>query len=72
MTPEQLKTLTAKLDADPATLDSNRLIELCVLARTLPQAGAAYAAKLAEHLKTRFPAATIDYEIGRASCRERV
>ena len=40
MTPEQLNTLTAKLDADPATLDSNRLIELCVLARTLPQAGA--------------------------------
>lgn len=63
MTPEQLKTLTAKLDADPATLDSNRLIELCVLARTLPQAGAAYAAKLAEHLKTRFPAATIAQDV---------
>lgn len=63
MTPEQLNTLTAKLDADPATLDSNRLIELCVLARTLPQAGAAYAAKLAGHLKTRFPAATIAQDV---------
>ena len=63
MTPEQLNTLTAKLGADPATLDSNRLIELCVLARTLPQAGAAYAAKLAGHLKTRFPAATIAQDV---------
>ena len=63
MTPEQLNTLTAKLGADPATLDSNRLIELCVLARTLPQAGAAYAAKLAEQLKTRFPAATVAQDV---------
>ena len=63
MTPEQLNTLTAKLGADPATLDSNRLIELCVLARTLPQAGAAYAAKLAGHLKTRFPAATVAQDV---------
>ena len=59
MTPEQKAAIAAKLGADLATLDSDRLIELCLLHRAQPKALESFPNTLAAEINRRFTAAEI-------------
>ncbi|MFC0036315.1 hypothetical protein [Cardiobacterium valvarum] len=59
MTPEQKTAIAAKLGVDLATLDSDRLIELCLLHRAQPKALESFPNTLAAEINRRFTAAEI-------------
>ena len=59
MTPEQKAAIAAKLGVDLATLDSDRLIELCLLHRAQPKALESFPNALAAEINRRFTAAEI-------------
>ena len=59
MTPEQKAAIAAKLGVDLATLDSDRLIELCLLHRAQPKALESFPNTLAAEINRRFTAAEI-------------
>lgn len=59
MTPEQKTAIAAKLGVDLATLDSDRLIELCLLHRAQPKALESFPNALAAEINRRFTAAEI-------------
>ena len=59
MTPEQKTAIAAKLGVDLATLDSDRLIELCLLHRAQPKALESFPNTLAAEIDRRFTAAEI-------------
>lgn len=59
MTPEQKTAIAAKLSVNLATLDSDRLIELCLLHRAQPKALETFPNALAAEIDRRFTAAEI-------------
>lgn len=59
MTPEQKSAIVAKLSVNLATLDSDRLIELCLLHRAQPKALETFPNALAAEIDRRFTAAEI-------------
>ena len=59
MTPEQKAAIAAKLGVDLASLDSDRLIELCLLHRAQPKALESFPNALAAEINRRFTAAEI-------------
>jgi len=59
MTPEQKAAIVAKLSVNLATLDSDRLIELCLLHRAQPKALETFPNALAAEIDRRFTAAEI-------------
>ena len=59
MTPEQKTAIAAKLSVNLATLDSDRLIELCLLHRAQPKALESFPNALAAEINRRFTAAEI-------------
>lgn len=59
MTPEQKAAIAAKLGVNLATLDSDRLIELCLLHRAQPKALESFPNTLAAEINRRFTAAEI-------------
>ena len=59
MTPEQKAAIAAKLGADLATLDNDRLIELCLLHRAQPKALESFPNALTAEINRRFTAAEI-------------
>ena len=59
MTPEQKAAIAAKLGADLAPLDNDRLIELCLLHRAQPKALESFPNALTAEINRRFTAAEI-------------
>ncbi|MFC0036511.1 hypothetical protein [Cardiobacterium valvarum] len=59
MTPEQKAAIAAKLGADLAPLDNDRLIELCLLHRAQPKALESFPNALTAEINRRFSAAEI-------------
>ena len=59
MTPTQTRTLAALLSVDLASVDTDRLIELCILHRANPKAHDAFPAALKAELERRFDDAAI-------------
>ena len=59
MTPTQTRTLAALLSVDLANVDTDRLIELCILHRANPKAHDAFPAALKAELERRFDDAAI-------------
>ena len=62
MTPSQKSTIAGILSADLATLDSDRLIELCVIYRAAPDALDTFPAALKDELERRYSSEVIASE----------